>query len=802
MANPLVRRLHSLFCVRPDAQGESTRRIRAATGLRHFIAAFLSAGLAITLSDPTRAATTFSWTVTGGYYGAASGSWNTSTNWSPSGPANGSDNTADFSQVFFENPSTVTLDGTFTIGNLHFGDTKGAGHAWYLETGSGGPLTLSVSSSTPTITVDNQQAATINAGLAGTSFSKSGLGTLTLGGASANTLTGDTTVAGGTLILYKSAGPALGGNLILTGSGTAGTVVSDVIQSNDNQLVDTAVVTINSTIGTYAAWELRGFSQTVAGIADNGQGQIEISDAGTESVGNSTLTLNGSATYTFSGRLREHNDLTPGGSLSLVKNGPGTQILNGQHIQYAGSTTVNQGRLILGNTANFGSVTTNNATIELTTSGSFSFQGAAPIFCGTGTVVKTGPDTIYLGYIYQPGQGGAIFSMGTNGWIDIEAGTLRNLNRSGNWTNNQASLKIASGAVLDMDANSVWVDALTGGGTIIEEASPQSQILTVGVAGGSGAFSGVVQNTGSPMVLVKVGTGRQTLSGANTYGGGTIISNGTLLIDNAIGSGTGTGAVTVVGGATLGGTGVISGPVNLGPAAVLRPGDPVGSLTVNNNLVFNNASVLQYGLGTNSSQLIVNGNLTLGGTLNVTDSGNFSTGTYVLITYSGTLTNHGLGLGATPNPGLTYAIDTSTSGLVKLIVTGPTESDPYSVWQQRYFHCTDCPQAAGDADPLGKGMSNTNQFLAGLDPTNSASLFRIVSAVCSATDMIVTWQTGGGRTNVVQASSGQPDSGYTNTFQDIASIIIPGMGDVTTNYTDVGGATNGPSRYYRVRLGP
>ena len=770
--------------------------------LRYFIAVLLSAGLAIALTDRSQAATTFSWTVNGGYYGAASGSWNTSTNWSPSGPANGTDNTADFSQVFFEDPSTVTLDGTFTVGNLHFGDTKGAGHAWYLTTGSGGPLTLSVSSGTPTITVDNQQAATINAVLAGSAFSKAGAGLLTLGGNSANTLTGDTTVVNGTLVLYKPSGPALGGNLILTGNGSAGTVVSGVIQSNNNQLANTAVVTINPSIGAYGAWELRGFSQTVAGIADNGQGQIEISDSGTQSAGNSTLPLNGSGTYTYSGRLREHNDLTPGGSLSLVKNGPGTQILNGQHIQYAGSTTVNQGRLILGNTVNFGSVTTNNATIELTTSGSFSFQGTAPTFCGTGTVIKTGPDTIYLGYVFQPGDGGATFRMGTNGWIDIEAGTLQNLNRSGIWTNNQASLKIATGAVLQMDANSVWVDALTGGGTINEGATPQPQTLTVGVAGGSGVFSGVVQNTGSPLTFVKVGSGTQTLSGANTYGGGTIVSNGTLLIDNASGSGTGTGAVTVVSGATLGGTGFMAGPVNLGAAAVLRPGDPVGSLTVSNNLILNNASVLQYALGINSSQLVVKRNLTLGGTLNITSAGNFGAGTYVLVIYSGTLTNNGLSVGATPNPGLTYTIDTGTSGQVKLNVTGPPGTDPYSLWQQQYFHCTACPQAAGDADPLGKGMSNTNQFLAGLDPTNSASLFRIVSAVCSATDMIVTWQAGGGKINVVQASSGQPDGSYTNVFQDIASIIIAGAGDVTTNYTDVGGTTTAPVRYYRIRLGP
>ena len=33
-------------------------------------------------------------------------------------------------------------------------------------------------------------------------------------------------------------------------------------------------------------------------------------------------------------------------------------------------------------------------------------------------------------------------------------------------------------------------------------------------------------------------------------------------------------------------------------------------------------------------------------------------------------------------------------------------------------------------------------------------------------------------------------------------IAIPGSGDTVTNYLDAGGATNVPSRYYRIRLGP
>ncbi len=132
----------------------------------------------------------------------------------------------------------------------------------------------------------------------------------------------------------------------------------------------------------------------------------------------------------------------------------------------------------------------------------------------------------------------------------------------------------------------------------------------------------------------------------------------------------------------------------------------------------------------------------------------------------------------------------------------PPPPTPFQTWQLQYFGCTNCSQAASDADPLGKGISNNNQFLAGLNPTNPASLFRIISVAPSGNNVVITWQAGGGRTNVIQVAGGQADGSYGNNFRDIASTILAGTGDVTTSYTDLGGATNVPSRYYRIRLGP
>jgi uncharacterized repeat protein (TIGR03803 family) len=133
------------------------------------------------------------------------------------------------------------------------------------------------------------------------------------------------------------------------------------------------------------------------------------------------------------------------------------------------------------------------------------------------------------------------------------------------------------------------------------------------------------------------------------------------------------------------------------------------------------------------------------------------------------------------------------------VVFSLTPSQSYLDWQMEYFGCTNCPEAAPGADLLGKGMSNTNQFLAGLNPTNPASVFKITSSVPTGANYVVTWKAAGIRTNVVQAGSSMVGS----SFQTISGpIIINVVGDTTTNYTDVGGATNKPSRFYRIRLVP
>lgn len=150
---------------------------------------------------------------------------------------------------------------------------------------------------------------------------------------------------------------------------------------------------------------------------------------------------------------------------------------------------------------------------------------------------------------------------------------------------------------------------------------------------------------------------------------------------------------------------------------------------------------------------------------------------------------------------------------VTLIASGPggastntkaayiTVWTPFQAWQIQYFGSTTNPAAAASADPDGDGQNNLAEFLAGTDPTNGASALRITSITTQGANVLVNWTTGVGKTNALQATSGDANGGYaTNGFADI--VIITNTVGTVTNGVDAGGATNVPSRYYRVRLVP
>jgi PKD repeat protein len=184
---------------------------------------------------------------------------------------------------------------------------------------------------------------------------------------------------------------------------------------------------------------------------------------------------------------------------------------------------------------------------------------------------------------------------------------------------------------------------------------------------------------------------------------------------------------------------------------------------------------------------------------------------------TGTISNWfwDFGDSSTTNITTNAIVHTYAAGIypVTLIASGPagvstnikpsyiTVLTPFQAWQIQYFGSTTNPAGAATADPDGDGQNNLAEFLAGTDPTNSASAMRIISITMQGANVTVNWMSGAGKTNALQATSGDPNGGYaTNGFVDL--VIITNTVGALTNAVDVGGATNMPGRYYRVRLVP
>ena len=138
-----------------------------------------------------------------------------------------------------------------------------------------------------------------------------------------------------------------------------------------------------------------------------------------------------------------------------------------------------------------------------------------------------------------------------------------------------------------------------------------------------------------------------------------------------------------------------------------------------------------------------------------------------------------------------------TTGFATNLTAPPLAA--FQNWQIQYFGDTNNAAAAVDADPDGDGQSNEAEFLSGTDPTNSASAFRITAVLRESNDLRVIWTMGSGRTNALQVTTGDGGGSYTtNNYSDIFTVTNT-LGSLT-NYLDVGGATNVPSRFYRIRL--
>ncbi|WP_201721784.1 autotransporter-associated beta strand repeat-containing protein, partial [Polynucleobacter sp. MWH-Tro8-2-5-gr] len=500
-------------------------------------------------------------------------------------------------------------------------------------------------------------------------------------------ISGSTVAMTGVAGTAGGAGIYINNNVGITGNATTGTAVSLTgttkaagvtgIQTGSSSVIkgysDVTLTGINTAAPTAAPLNLAGTIIGASGKSINLTG-------GTTGAGG--ITTNGAAVK-FSNPYSLQNSysgvIANGTGSGTVENNQGTQTLTGTST-YSGGTNVNTGTLQVGDTSTVGTLGPGNINIASgATLNYFVKAGASTLYTtnntinGTGTLQKTGTGTLNWG------SGAATFAM-SGGLIDVQAGTFIGSSSSNEvWTNNKSSLNIASGANFSGVEGVIYVDALTGSGTLMSGNGMATPNIIVGVNGtaagttnnvtgvaynsaGTATFSGVIADqTGAstgPANITKTGSGTQILTGTNTYTGTTTVSGGTLQVGASSTSGTtgtlGTGAVTLSGGSTLSYQRAANTTINNG-------------ITGTGNVIANITGTL-----TDSSAInLTSGSVNLSATGNVLLSANIGASSGVSVT-AGSIT--GTGAGASSTSTLTSAANTSITntgtGGITLATTG------------------------------------------------------------------------------------------------------------------------------------
>lgn len=290
-------------------------------------------------------------------------------------------------------------------------------------------------------------------------------------------------------------------------------------------------------------------------------------------------------------------------------------------------------------------------------------------------------------------NGGATLNNSSDGWTGNTIMTARN-NTGGNTISCGAVNVIPSGfgfgnvtmtgfstgtITWNLNGFDQTVNGLssTGTGTSIfiqDAASGTNATLTIGNNDQSGTFGGIIEDTGSPLALTKIGGGIETLTGINTYSGATTIDGGTLALSSG-GSISSSTSITVNSGATLDLTGT-SGFSTINPLQ-LTGGTLAGIATV--GALTMNLGELTLDLNPSTTNVTAS-SLTIGGSSNVVNisSVNNVTGypsAFPIIHYSGALSGAmNFVIGSVPNPttGGFFSNDVTTSRIMLVLTNGPS----------------------------------------------------------------------------------------------------------------------------------
>jgi len=374
-------------------------------------------------------------------------------------------------------------------------------------------------------------------GIASGALAKTGTGTLTIN--NVNTYPGGTTISGGTVEFVS--GGLSGGAVTLTtnstlrwiGNNSAGLPLA--LSNSITAKLDTTTnnVTQTTTIGGVGS-----------ALVKMGIGQLNLNNSNTftgpTTISQGALMLNNALALPVTANvvLGDANSGTTSPTLGSTYTVTANSLTVGANVTnatiYANPTTGN-------NWTSFTNIVLNSplTVIQATAAANWSgFQALGGKITGNGggaghdSLILSNSNPTVQGYI--EGNGTANDFLGN---LHITGGRWRLQNAGGNNLTipDTASVTLDSGATLEFSTAALpeAIDGLNGVGSIdcnISQTSP----FSIGESGGSGYFSGVIQNGTGQLAITKDGSGTQVLAGTNIiYTGATSINGGVLRLENA-----------------------------------------------------------------------------------------------------------------------------------------------------------------------------------------------------------------------------------------------------------------------------
>ena len=432
-----------------------------------------------------------------------------------------------------------------------------------------------------------------------------------------------------------------------------------------------------------------------------------------------SLTLRGTNTGNnlISGNITDNTGTNA--AVSLVKNDAGTWNLTGENT-FSGGVQIWNGVLEIDGNGSLGAQTVMTRIGRLSTSGTLRHTGAS--------------NTTVTGQV-QVGFGGGGTGNGT-----IESSGL------GTLSFNNATFNVAEGG------------------------AATNRTLTLGGDNtGDNTISGAIvnnNNASARIALIKAGTGKWILDGANTYSNATTVSNGTLIINGSIASGS---AVTVDSGATLGGTGS-AGSVTVN--GTFAPGAPAtnGTFTVTIALSVPGTAQFRVFADNINDKVIASGGATLGGTVEVLVDTNYtpaSGDTYNVVdgTISGTPTLSLPALGG----GLSWVTNNFLSAGELHITNGGVT--PYNAWVAYWqTNSSGFTNTAGTDNPDGDPFDNNEEFAFDGNPTiGTAALLTVVKVGTNTVFNYVALTNTNAVTYNVQATTNLSTGPWTNSAVSVTN---------------------------------